>query len=69
MLRTHYDNLKIARDAPLEVVRDPAFRPDCRWIAAKLAMRLDEVQIALHEVLRSGRVVMRSHRMWEVMNG
>jgi transcriptional regulator with XRE-family HTH domain len=56
-------------DAIAAVVADPAFRPDCRWIASKLAMRLDDVQIALHEVLRSGRVVMRSHARWEVMNG
>ena len=56
-------------EALLQAVSDPAFRPDCRWIAAKLAMPLKEVQIALHEVLRSGRVVMRSHRTWEVLNG
>jgi transcriptional regulator with XRE-family HTH domain len=56
-------------DAVAAVVRDPSFRPDCRWIASKLAMRLDDVQIALHDVLRTGRVVIRSARQWEAMNG
>lgn len=56
-------------DAVAAVVRDPAFRPDCRWIASKLAMRLDDVQIALHDVLRTGRVIIRSRHYWEAMNG
>ena len=60
--------LRVNADAIAEVVRDPSFHPDCRWIASKLAMRLDDVQIALHEVLRTGRVVLRSSRHWETMN-
>jgi len=56
-------------DTLARVVRDPAFRPDCRWIASKLGIRLDEVQLALQEVLRTGRVVMRTSRRWESTNG
>ncbi len=59
--------LLVNADAVVAVVRDPSFRPDCRWIASKLAMRLDDVQIALHEVLRTGRVVLRSSRHWETI--
>lgn len=55
--------------AVTRIVTDPAFRPDCRWIASKLNIPLSDVQIALHEVLRTGRVVMRSHARWDVANG
>ena len=61
--------LQANAEALAGVVRDPAFRADCRWIASKLGIPLDEVQVALHEVVRTGRVVMRSHQRWEAMNG
>ncbi len=61
--------LQANADAVVQVVADPAFKPNCRWIASKLGIPLEDVQIALHEVLRTRRVVMRAHDRWETMHG
>lgn len=36
----------------------PRFRADVRWIAVRLGLSLDDVQLALHDALRRGRLRM-----------
>lgn len=44
----------------------PAFTADARWIASRANLPLDEVQIALHEALRTGRIAMTTPHTWKV---
>ena len=44
----------------------PRFVPDARWIAARANLTIDEVQIALQDALRTGRLEMTTARSWKV---
>jgi transcriptional regulator with XRE-family HTH domain len=44
--------------AILFLTRVPGFRPDSRWIARTLGLSVDDVNIALHRLLRLGRLEM-----------
>ena len=43
------------------------FTADARWIASRANLPLDEVQVALHEALRRGRIAMATSRTWKVI--
>jgi transcriptional regulator with XRE-family HTH domain len=51
--------------AVLAVVPAPGFRPDSRWIASKLGIRVDRVNMSLTRLLCSGRLVMASRKEWK----
>ena len=42
------------------------FRPDCRWIAMKSGVDLDNVNRALHLLIHERRLVMTSPTKWTV---
>ena len=45
----------------------PGFVADARWIASRSNLTLDDVQLGLHEALRSGRLEMPNARAWKVV--
>ena len=49
------------------LIASPTFTADARWIASRANLPLDEVQIALHEALRTGRIAMTSPHTWKVI--
>jgi transcriptional regulator with XRE-family HTH domain len=51
--------------AILRLTRDPRFRADSRWIATMAGIPLDDVNVALHWLLHSRRLVMRSRTTWD----
>jgi len=57
-----------AEDAAAVVhgVTRPSFRPDCRWLARVTGVPLDRINIALHALIRDGRLRMVSARKWSV---
>jgi hypothetical protein len=48
------------------LVARPGFRADVRWLAVRLNLSLDEVQLALHEALRCRRLSMSAPAAWRV---
>lgn len=56
------------RDQRLEglvrLVEHRAFKADARWLAVRLGVSLDEVQVLLHDALRHGRLTMTSASTW-----
>jgi transcriptional regulator with XRE-family HTH domain len=52
-------------EAIIRVVGSQRFQPSSRWIAMKTFIPMDDVNIAIHELLRDGRLVMTSHRTWK----
>jgi hypothetical protein len=50
--------------AVLSLTSDPRFRADSRWIAMMTSIPLDDVNVALHWLLRLRRLVMRSRTTW-----
>jgi hypothetical protein len=50
----------------LQLVAAPDFRPDCRWIAMKSGVDIDNVNRALHLLLHERRLVMGSPTRWTV---
>jgi transcriptional regulator with XRE-family HTH domain len=46
--------------------RSPRFAADARAIASRANLSLDQVQLALHEALRTGRLEMTGPRTWKV---
>jgi hypothetical protein len=42
----------------------PGFQADARWLAARTNLSLDDVQLALHEALRTGRLTMPAAGRW-----
>jgi transcriptional regulator with XRE-family HTH domain len=48
----------------LSLTSDPRFRADSRWIAMMAGIPLDDVNVALHWLLHSRRLVMRSRTTW-----
>jgi transcriptional regulator with XRE-family HTH domain len=51
--------------AILRLTADPRFRPDSRRIAIMTGIPLDDVNVALHWLLHSRRLVMRSRTTWD----
>jgi len=52
--------------ALLDFVRSHRFRADSRWIANVLAIPVDEVNVSLQRLVRTGALVMKSRQTWEV---
>ena len=50
--------------AVLGVLSDARFRADCRWVASRLGIRVDRVNMSLTRLLSSGRLVMASRKEW-----
>lgn len=50
----------------LQLVANPGFRPDCRWIAVKSGVDLDNVNRALHMLIHRRRLVMSTPDRWTV---
>jgi transcriptional regulator with XRE-family HTH domain len=50
--------------AILALAAAPDFRPDSRWIAATLAVGVDEANIALQRLLRLGLLQMEDRNRW-----
>jgi len=48
----------------LRSLMNPGFRQDCRWIAIHTGPALDDVNRALHELLRRGALRMNSRTNW-----
>ena len=48
----------------LRVVGDARFRPDSRWIATMTGIPLDDVNVALHHLLRQRRLAMHTAHTW-----
>lgn len=44
----------------------PDFTADARWVASRANLTLDDVQLALHEGLRTRRLEMPSAAVWKV---
>lgn len=45
----------------------PGFRADCRWIATKTGVDLDDVNRALHLLIHERRLVMTSPTTWTIV--
>jgi transcriptional regulator with XRE-family HTH domain len=52
-------------DAIANLVSDPRFRADARWIAMMTGIPLDEVSVALHWLLHTRRLVMVDRHTWK----
>lgn len=50
--------------AVLDALGLGTFRPDSRWLASVLGLRLDDVNIALQSLLRTGRLRMLTSVRW-----
>lgn len=59
---------RLAEDARkvLLLASAPDFRPDCRWIAVKSGVDLDNVSRALHLLIHKRQLVMSSPTKWTV---
>ena len=55
--------------AILEAIHRPDFQPDSRWLAMRLGIPLDAVNVSLHRLLYKGMLVMRSRKRWEAIHG
>ena len=54
-----------ANDAAiLNFLSDRSFRPESRWLAIRLGLKLDEVNASLQRLLRARRLEMRSPTRW-----
>ncbi len=51
-------------DRLVRLVRRADFTPDARWIATRSGLTLNDVQVALHYLIYSRRLVMRSATTW-----
>jgi adenosyl cobinamide kinase/adenosyl cobinamide phosphate guanylyltransferase len=52
----------------LQLCSNPEFRPDCRWIAERIAASVDEVNLAVSRLLRL-RLIQVSHAVWKDTTG
>lgn len=61
---------RLAEDARkvLQLVSAPDFPPDCRWIAVKSGVDLDNVNRALHLLIHERRLVMSTPQRWTVIS-
>lgn len=55
--------------AVLASIRRAGFQTSSRWIAVRLGIPIDAVNIALQRLLRTGMLAMRSRGTWEVLRG
>jgi transcriptional regulator with XRE-family HTH domain len=53
----------------LELMRSPDWRPDTRWIAARIGTRIDDVNDALARLLRLGFLAIGSDGVWRDISG
>jgi transcriptional regulator with XRE-family HTH domain len=53
----------------IEATRRSGFRPDSRWLASVTGMRVDDVNIVLQRLLRTGALRMSSPDQWQVTEG
>jgi hypothetical protein len=53
----------------LAFVGHPSFRPDSRWIAIRLGLPLDDVNMSLQRLLRGGALLMQSRDRWTRSGG
>ena len=51
----------------LAAAQSPDFRADCRWIAMRTGVDLDDVNRALHLLIHERRLVMSSATSWTVI--
>jgi hypothetical protein len=51
-------------DIILDLARRRGFCADSRWIATRSGLPLDEVNVALHQLVHSGRITMSSPSTW-----
>lgn len=51
-------------DAVLHLARRRGFRADSRWIASRTCMPLDDVNVAISELVHTRRVTMTSRTRW-----
>ena len=51
-------------DAVLRLVCSPGFRAECRWIAVRTGLSVDNVNVAIHRLLLAGELVMESSTCW-----
>ena len=51
----------------LAVAHAPDFRADCRWIAIKTGVELDDVNRALHLLIHERKLAMSSAASWTVI--
>jgi transcriptional regulator with XRE-family HTH domain len=59
--RTHFEILRLSRA--------DGFRADCRWIAGRAAVGVDEVNVALARLLRLGLIEMSADGVWRDRTG
>jgi hypothetical protein len=52
--------------AILTLIRSGKFQPNCRWIAVRTGIPLDEINAALTQLLSNGVLEMHSSRGWEI---
>jgi transcriptional regulator with XRE-family HTH domain len=45
------------------------FRPNARWLAIRLGISIDDINISLQRLLRTGAMVMSARDSWEVAIG
>jgi plasmid maintenance system antidote protein VapI len=67
------DEIRAARSAEdarrvLDAASAPDFRADCRWIAMKTGIDIDDVNRALHHLIYERRLVMRTPGTWTVIS-
>lgn len=48
-----------------DAVASPTFQADARWLATHANLSLDDVQLALHEALRTGQLTMAAAGRWQ----
>jgi len=53
----------------LRLCRRPDFHPDCRWLADRIAVGVDEVNLALSRLLRLGLLELRGTGEWKDLTG
>lgn len=49
-----------------DLAAQPGFIADLRWVAARTGQSLDQVQVALHDAVRTRRIAMSSAHVWTV---
>ncbi len=53
----------------LNLSRQPEFRGDCRWVAGRLGVSVDAVNVALSRLLRLGLLEMTAKGIWREKTG
>ncbi|MGE0044095.1 MAG: hypothetical protein AB7H88_13005 [Vicinamibacterales bacterium] len=51
----------------LAVISRPGYEPSSRWVAVRAGLPVDEVNIALHRLLRRGALRMPERGRWRVV--